>query len=286
MAIAAVLFVSFIALFGIMPQITNHHTLREQEAASRELFVENARFSNRDYIYIPPARKSAVLDADGIAQRSADGMQMTKRDRSRKIYRSQSQLQVKQEAAPIFTPPAPAAEPEPIPAPEPPAMPAVYVQSSETTLEAPRQIPGGDLVPEPPAPAAAPLMPPASPLAPVAPALIEPMAAPASVEPIQPIAPVESTVTAAEEAPLAAPANERDETIEKVEQAIYEIENLPESAKSTIEVTAEDGVLTLRGHVDQMQEKNLIGRIAQLAAGEDVSIDNQIHAADAPVTAV
>ncbi len=70
MGIMAVLVLSFVALFtfsnmGYNPQKEIFHTLRRT--------------------FQPPARKAILVDPEGMAHRTADNTQMTKRDRSRMI---------------------------------------------------------------------------------------------------------------------------------------------------------------------------------------------------------
>lgn len=62
-------------------------------------WFESGRALKRNFEYEPPARKSVVVDISGMSYRSADGSQMTKRDRSRLFPRLDVQLPTETSAA-------------------------------------------------------------------------------------------------------------------------------------------------------------------------------------------
>jgi hypothetical protein len=271
MALATLLFISFVALFTAVPQWTGHRSIPEQEVASRELFVRNARFMHRDYIYLPPARKSVVVDSEGQAQRSADGMQMTRRDRSRKIYASSAALRI--DSRPAQAPAAPgvsAAQPVPVEVQPEAQTPVIAIER--------------EVEPVTRAQATPPLMPPLSPLSPEAvpappiaseempvPALEPAADAPLTVEP-QAVEPPQAV-----EAPVVQPSLPvSEETVRAIYRMILDDPALPEKTRETIQVASTEDGLALRGNVFSQTDKIRYGQMAQQAAGPVVTVDNQL----------
>lgn len=80
--------------------------------------METERFVIQKRTYQPPARRSVIVAPDGQAHRTADGTQMTKRDRAKMTLETPRTFEYKlPETAPDYIPPAREIEPEPIVAP-------------------------------------------------------------------------------------------------------------------------------------------------------------------------
>lgn len=271
MGLAAVVFFSFVAFFSVVPQISGPRSLPAQEIVSRDLFVKNARFLYRDYVYIRPARKAIMVDAEGQAVRTADGMQMTRRDRSVKVYAPREEAQIKMEPQ--------AAQPV-----EPPfAEPAIAQDEPVIVMDR-------ELEPAHTVYAAPPLMPPASPLSPslsspvestaIVPASLEQPAAPIVEPAITPIetAPTVASVVSAE--PLQEVESPSDRAVRQVYRAIFDDPALTEDLRATLQVTAAEDVLTIRGNAPNEEEKQRFGRLAR-EASEGLLVENQLSAASA-----
>ncbi len=203
--------------------------------------METERFVIQKRTYQPPARRSVIVAPDGQAHRTADGTQMTKRDRARMILETPRTFEYKlPETAPDYIPPAREIEPEPIVAPNL----DVVTQSETKALE--------DMS------------------VPMMPALVT---TDSSTEPPVALSAESLAVPTAED-----PANTVDAaTNQKILSAILQKEgNLSEWARVTLRCSFREGLVILYGVVKDEQEKKHIADLTK-SLPDVVTVENQLH---------
>lgn len=262
MGIAIAFLVSFVALFTFGSFKEGQFQKPWQKPAARDIVDWN-----RQSQMYRPDRKSVMSDPDGNARRTADGTQMTRRDRGREFWSMESVFGVRTaETFKNFTAknrhPKISYSQEPRESMQQAAQPVQ--RAAELTMDAPMETSAPPIESIAPEPITRPAMP--------APA---PVSAPLHQNQVETISVVP---------PMPVRTQREISYISAgrlVKNAISASESIPDAEKISVQVSQAGNKVILKGVVLSMKSKILIQDIARKIVGNDYEIENRIVAINA-----